>query len=67
MKETVIYTPSSTQKVMLTDFGDGNWLISKLWRKSPEDSWKVGKGIMLPADAIHKLGQLIGGCTAHGN
>ena len=67
MKETVIYTPSSTQKVMLTDFGDGSWLISKLWRKSAYDDWKIGKGILLSTEAVEKLSQALNGVSSHGN
>lgn len=61
MKETVIYTSSNTQRIVMTDYGDGNWFIAKMWRKSSDDDWRTGKGIMLPSDAVHNLSKLLGG------
>ena len=43
MKSIVLYNLSDTQRVVAT-LEDGSVLLSKEWRKSPVDTWTIGKG-----------------------
>lgn len=55
----VLFTRSNTQRVVVTIMGD-QVLLSKEWRKFPNEEWSIGKGIMFPRENLEELGQLLG-------
>lgn len=57
--KVLLFQTSRTQRVTATRFDNGDWLLSKEWRKSVDDEWLQGKGIMLPKHAINTLGTLL--------
>ena len=57
--KVLLFQASRTQRVTATRFDNGDWLLSKEWRKSVDDSWLPGKGIMLPKHVINTLGVLL--------
>ena len=59
MLKLLVHQPSSTQKIEAVRSEDGNWLISKYWRKSKDEEWQLGKGIEFPAQAAKRLGNML--------
>lgn len=58
----LIHQSSSTQRIVAQPNEDGSWLLSKEWRKQPDDPWIQGKGINLPYSYVaQKLGRLLMG------
>lgn len=59
----ILFQTSSTQRVTAESFPDGNWLLSKEWRKRADDDWIQGKGIQLPVingqSTAFKLGWIL--------
>lgn len=50
---------SNTQRVAVLINDDNTVLINKEWRKTPEELWNVGKGLLLPKDKLVTLGNLL--------
>ena len=59
-KSYLIFASSSTQRLVASKNEDGSWLLSKEWRKSADEEWKCGKGILLPVISGISTATLLG-------
>ena len=50
----ILFQSSNTQRVTVSVQGD-KVLLNKEFRKSSEEDWKIGKGILLPRDKVTVL------------
>ena len=57
--KVLLFQTSSTQRVSVTHLDNGDWLISKEWRKVPENPWVQGKGVRIPKAYVKDLAQLL--------
>lgn len=56
----VLFQSSNTQRVTVS-IQDDEVLLTKEFRKSSEDDWKIGKGLTLPKDRLVLLGDILSG------
>lgn len=59
MERFVLFENSSTQRVSVQINDNGDVLISKDWRKTPDGEWIQGKGINIPKQYSDDLGELL--------
>ena len=55
----LLFQSSRTQRLTLTKNLDGSCLLSKEWRKTPNEEWIQGKGIMIPTQYVFPIGKLL--------
>lgn len=59
MERLVLFENSSTQRVSVQINDNGDVLISKDWRKTPDGEWMQGEGINIPKQYLDDLGELL--------
>lgn len=58
----ILHNNSSTQRITaLVNRDEQNTLLSKEYRKTSKDEWKVGKGMTVPNSQLIKLGKVLSG------
>ena len=57
--KVMLFQNSSTQRVSASRFDNGDWLLSKEWRKTSDNPWVQGKGILIPKHSVEMLATLL--------
>ena len=55
----VLFERSSTQRISVQVKDNEDILLNKEYRKSVNEDWRVGKGILIPEDKLVFLGELL--------
>ena len=56
----LVYQFSNTQRLVATKKKPGDWLLTKEWRTSAKEPWRIGKGIALPRVADGSIANDLG-------
>ena len=59
MERFVLFENSNTQRVSIQINDNGDMLLSKDWRRTPNCKWIQGKGINIPKQYLSDLGELL--------